>query len=226
MPRKDLIQVRRDTSSNWSSVNPVLASGEIGFETNTNKIKVGDGVKPWNLLPYGSGAVTISDNAPTSPTAGDQWYESDSGKLFVYYDSFWVEVIGGVGGQQGPTGPTGPVGVAGPTSDITFTIPGTLTTGAKNVRFYVEASRTISNVVASVSTAPTGASVIFDVNKNGTTIFTTQANRPTIAASGFYDGSSVPDVASLSAGDYLTIDVDQVGSTLPGDNAVIRVVFS
>ena len=111
-------------------------------------------------------------------------------------------------------------------SEATLTIPGTLSTGARNVRFYVESSRTISNVVVSVGTAPTGASVIFDVNKNGTTIFSTQANRPTIAASGFYDGSSTPDVTSLSAGDYLTVDVDQVGSTVAGSDAVIRIVFA
>ena len=111
-------------------------------------------------------------------------------------------------------------------SEAVFTIPGTLGVGARNARFYVENSRTISNVVVSVGTAPTGSSAIFDVNKNGTTIFSTQGNRPTIAASGFYDGSSVPDVTSLSAGDYLTVDVDQTGSSAKGADAVVRVVFS
>jgi len=111
-------------------------------------------------------------------------------------------------------------------SETVFTIPGSLSTGARNARFYVEASRTISNVVVGVGTAPTGSTAIFDVNKNGTTIFTTQANRPTISISGFYDGSSTPDVTSLSAGDYLTVDVDQVGSTVPGSDAVIRIIFA
>jgi hypothetical protein len=46
------IQIRRDTSSNWSSVNPVLASGEIGIETNTNKFKIGNGSSVWNSLVY------------------------------------------------------------------------------------------------------------------------------------------------------------------------------
>lgn len=111
-------------------------------------------------------------------------------------------------------------------SEAVFTITGVLATGARNPRFYVEGDRTISNVVVSVGTAPTGATAIFDVNKNGTTIFSTQANRPTIAISGFYDGSSVPDVTSLSAGDYLTVDVDQIGSTVKGSDAVIRIIFS
>jgi len=114
---------------------------------------------------------------------------------------------------------------AAPPADAVFTIPGTLSVGARNARFYVEGSRTISNVVVSVGTAPTGASIIFDVNKNGTTIFSTQGNRPTITATNFYDGSSTPNVTSLSAGDYLTVDVDQVGSSAIGADAVVRIVF-
>lgn len=110
-------------------------------------------------------------------------------------------------------------------SEAVFTIPGIVTTGAKNIRYYCETPRSVANVVVSVGTAPTGSSMIFDVNKNGTTIFTTQANRPSIAASGFYDGSSVPDVTSFAAGDYITIDVDQVGSSVSGSNAVVKIVF-
>lgn len=109
--------------------------------------------------------------------------------------------------------------------EAVFTIPGIVATGARTLRYYCEQARTISNVVASAGVAPTGASLIFDVNLNGTTIFTTQANRPTITTSTFYDASSVPNVTSVSAGDYLTVDVDQVGSTIPGSDAVIKIVF-
>lgn len=52
MPRQDLIQVRRDTAANWTSINPVLAAGEIGYETNTRQVKIGDGLTNWNTLPY------------------------------------------------------------------------------------------------------------------------------------------------------------------------------
>lgn len=48
----DIIQLRRDTSANWTTANPVLAQGELGLETNTRKIKVGDGATAWNSLPY------------------------------------------------------------------------------------------------------------------------------------------------------------------------------
>lgn len=50
MARNALIQVRRDTAANWTSVNPTLASGEIGLETDTGRYKIGNGSTPWNSL--------------------------------------------------------------------------------------------------------------------------------------------------------------------------------
>ena len=44
--------IRRGLSSEWCSVNPTLASGEAGFETDTHRTKVGDGSTDWNNLPY------------------------------------------------------------------------------------------------------------------------------------------------------------------------------
>jgi hypothetical protein len=52
------IQVRRGTSADWSNVNPILAAGEMGVETDTRKIKVGDGSTAWNSLDY------IASDAP------------------------------------------------------------------------------------------------------------------------------------------------------------------
>lgn len=51
-----------------------------------------------------SGAPEVSDTAPSSPSSGDMWFNSSLGRLFVYYDSSWVEISGPIG----PTGPTGP----------------------------------------------------------------------------------------------------------------------
>lgn len=116
----------------------------------------------------------------------------------------------------------GDTGSAG-TTELTFCVPGALTAGTGTMRWYMDATKTISNVLVSVGTAPTGASLIVDVNKNGTTIFSTQANRPTITATNFYDLSSTPDVTSLASGDYLTIDIDQIGSTVAGSDLVVRI---
>lgn len=48
------IQFRRDTAANWTSVNPVLAEGELGLELDTDKFKIGDGTSDWGSLSYSS----------------------------------------------------------------------------------------------------------------------------------------------------------------------------
>ena len=62
----DGLQLRNDTAANWRSKNPILLAGEAGIETDTKKIKVGDGETTWNSLAYAnavdlSGYLTIED---------------------------------------------------------------------------------------------------------------------------------------------------------------------
>ena len=78
MPRETLIQQRRDTEAQWLLVDPVLANGEFGVETDTNKFKIGDGTTKWSDLAYqggsGGGSTTLdglTDVAITSPANGD-----------------------------------------------------------------------------------------------------------------------------------------------------------
>jgi hypothetical protein len=47
------IQFRRGTAAEWTSVNPILAEGEMGIETDTNLFKIGNGNDNWTTLPYG-----------------------------------------------------------------------------------------------------------------------------------------------------------------------------
>ena len=55
------IQVRRGTAAQWTSANPTLAAGEWGYETDTGKVKIGDGTTAWNSEPYiGAGDVTLT----------------------------------------------------------------------------------------------------------------------------------------------------------------------
>lgn len=61
------IQVRRGTASQWTSSNPTLAAGEWGFETDTNKLKIGNGTSTWTSLSY---AVTGANGTVTSVVAG------------------------------------------------------------------------------------------------------------------------------------------------------------
>ena len=68
----DIIQIRRDTASNWTSANPTLANGELGIETDTSKIKVGDGSTAWSsktyLVDVGSYLTETSTNTLSNKT--------------------------------------------------------------------------------------------------------------------------------------------------------------
>ncbi len=52
MIEKKRIQIRRDLEQNWVETNPILLYGEIGFDLTNNKIKIGDGERPWNELSW------------------------------------------------------------------------------------------------------------------------------------------------------------------------------
>ena len=74
----DLIQIRRDTAANWTSANPILAQGELGAETDTSKIKIGDGSTAWSSLAYlidvGGYLTATSTNTLTNKTVRDTVY--------------------------------------------------------------------------------------------------------------------------------------------------------
>jgi len=55
---------RRGTSAEWTAANPILAAGEIGFETDTTKFKFGDGTTAWAAIPYFASADQLIDGAP------------------------------------------------------------------------------------------------------------------------------------------------------------------
>lgn len=105
---------------------------------------------------------------------------------------------------------------------VYFTMTGNLSTGVQGLRTYVPGTYIIDSVLASVGTPPETQEVIVDVNKNGVTIFTNQANRPTVITGTYYDAGT-PDIVDLEAGDYLTYDVDQVGVGVTGADLTVHV---
>jgi hypothetical protein len=92
------IQLRRDTAANWASVNPVLAQGEAGYETDTNNLKFGDGSTAWSSLSYytgNAGQLVIDSNAshiqPVGNTqvAGSVGLAADAGHQHVFIADTW-----------------------------------------------------------------------------------------------------------------------------------------
>ena len=63
------MQQRRGTAAQWTAANPILAAGEIGFETDTSKFKMGNGSSTWSALQYFANAAELAaiiDGAPAT----------------------------------------------------------------------------------------------------------------------------------------------------------------
>ena len=72
--RNARFELRRNSSVNWTSVNPLLLAGEPGVELDTGQMKIGDGIRSWNDLPYvGRGGFGAGDGTtgPTGPTGNN-----------------------------------------------------------------------------------------------------------------------------------------------------------
>ena len=139
-------QFRRDTSTNWTSVNPVLGSGEMGLETDTTKVKFGDGLTAWTGLNYvlpgpvgptGAASTVPGPTGPTGATGGTGATGADSTVTGPTGATGAASTIIGPTGPTGadstvigPTGPTGPTGAAGSDSTIAGPTGPTGATGA------------------------------------------------------------------------------------------------
>lgn len=195
----------------------------------------------------GATIITGSVDPTTEGVDGDLYINTTSYDLFEKAEGTWSKGgnIKGATGDTGATGqgvPTG--GTAGqvlskidgtdyntqwsslPTQEraFSFYIDGDLTVDTDLISIICPMALTITEVRLAVSTAPTDADLIIDINKNGTTLYTTQANRPTVAASGTSATATDPDVTNLAVGDILSLDIDQIGSTIAGANLSVIVI--
>lgn len=89
MPVVTQVQVRRGTASQWTSANPTLASGEWGYETDTGKVKIGNGSTAWNSLAYTGAGDIEGVTASTGLTGG-----GTSGTVTLSIDSTVVTLTG------------------------------------------------------------------------------------------------------------------------------------
>lgn len=110
------------------------------------------------------------------------------------------------------------------TRAIAFYLDGVLAIETMAMTFVAPVALTVSLVRLAVDTAPTGADLIIDIHKNGVTIFTTQTNRPKIIAGASSGISVAPNVTAIAAGDKITLEIDQVGSTIAGENLAVSIV--
>ncbi len=115
------IQMRRDTAADWTAADPTLAEGEIGIETDTGKMKIGDGATAWTLLAYGPAgtAINVDDTA-----GGTDGATTDAASSNVMYDHANANTgVHGIGGSTFATAATLAAAFlwAIPASDHTYT---------------------------------------------------------------------------------------------------------
>ena len=89
MPVQTRMQVRRDTAANWTSTNPTRGAGELGFETDTTLMKIGNGSTAWTSLPY-EFTPAYSASMPWSFIAG-RYYDGANGQA--------ISTLGAVDGR-------------------------------------------------------------------------------------------------------------------------------
>lgn len=98
-----LFRLRRDTSLNWQSLNPILASGEIGYETDTLKSKAGDGSRSWNDLPYSWEPIgQLLSRFVDVPVAQNSLLALDSGGAgtLITFGNFFTELAAAETAEQ------------------------------------------------------------------------------------------------------------------------------
>jgi hypothetical protein len=104
------VMARAGTAAEWTSRNPVLDAQEIAFETDTNRMKMGDGVTAWNALPYRAGD---GDEGPAGPQ-GLSAYQVAVANGFVGTQSAWLaSLVGPAGPASTVPGPKGDPGDPG-----------------------------------------------------------------------------------------------------------------
>jgi hypothetical protein len=192
---------RKDTAAGWTAANPILLLGEIGYETDAKKFKIGDGTTNWNSLAYlpipdGSGNLTITGNLEIG-TTGSLTFEGSTANGFET-----TLAVTDPTADRTITLPdvTGTVVTTGDTGTVTSTMiaDGTIVDGDVNASAAIAGTKISPNfgsqnvVTTGTSTAasfiPTSSSVptngVYLPSANNVAISTNSSQRLLIDASG------------------------------------------
>jgi len=219
------IQLRRDTTTNWSSKNPILHEGEIGYDTSAKLFKIGNGLTAWNDLTYfannnvespiyvqitdptidqtiADGSIWINPDDASLPLEGPSAYEVAVNGGFIGSEAEWLATLVG---PQGPQGEPGPQGLQGPQGE-----PGTVDTSSIN----------LFNDVDTVTTAPAiGQALVWDgsnwipseVSNNNIVIFNDYYTSPASQTSPFTTGLANAAIGAVDAADMAAFSQNHPG---------------
>jgi hypothetical protein len=196
-----VIQIKRGTASAWTSANTVLAAGEVGFETDTKKMKVGDGSTAWTSLTY-----TVTDGDISAVTAGTGLSGGgNSGAVTLAVDTATVATLTGT---QTLTNKT----IAATSNTITGVINNTLTTTTGDL-IYASGANTparlgigsTSQVLTVTGGVPTWAT---PSGGGGTTLITDVQ----LSGSSGYSFSSIPGTYKNLVLTYTGLNISSTGT--------------
>ena len=232
-------QISVEGTSEYAFVeNNNIAMGDAGDTTGKGAViyvEASDGGKVFGNTVTGHIAGTVD----TAIEANGPLFVSDNHYLGV--GTRWASaktpltnelVIGGTGAILGAnTMKTNTSGATTPTfrnlRQIISSYKGVLAVdgGVLRIPFFEDAE--LVSVTAMVSTAPTGAPILVDIHlgSGSDNLFTTQGDRPTILASAFDSGPAYPNVTAISAGSYITVDIDQIGSIIAGADLTLSILW-
>jgi len=243
------IKFRRDAAATWTDANPVLAQGEPRFEYNTGKLKIGDGVNPWNSLNYVSGGASGGSYIlpMATPNAlggvrvdGTTILINSSGIIRTAAGSYILptaspSTLGGVrvdgttilinsnGVISAVGGGAGGIGVSGNTTNsVTFNNSGN---GAfSGTTFNGSSAIVVSyNSVGAPSVTGAGSSGIWPISVTGTA--TNLQGNPNIVVSSIAVGSTTNSITSEGSNIYFgnktVVVVPSVGFSPVVDNAYV-----
>lgn len=220
------IQVRRGTAAQWTSTNPTLSSGEFGYETDTGKIKIGDGSTVWASLGYtGSGTVTsitagtgLSGGAITTSgtIAIDSTVATLTGTQTLTNKTLTTPIIASISNSGTITVPTGTLTLATLTGTETLTNK-TLTAPIVNLTLNAQTGTTYTFVLTDngkLVTASNASAQTYTIPPNASVAYATGAQINVIAIGA--------GQVSFAAGAGVTIASTGATSTAPK----LRVQYS